>query len=142
MESIKQKLAGERNPEEEAKMDEEIRSMKRSVAARKMVTEADEAIKAGLTEESRAALEARWKEEFPRLLAMVLDPGRSRAMLNAMLAQLEAVERGGKSTHDASVAVGTVLVNSYVRPKLGMEQVPLPDSGAPAPQSTGPHADP
>jgi hypothetical protein len=63
---------------------------------------------------------------------MVNGGGYSEAMLNAMLTQLEAVELGRQTTHDASVAVGTVLVNSFVRPQLGMEQAPLPGSKKPA----------
>ena len=132
MDSIKAKLERERqNPEEAAKMDAEIRENRRSVGARAMVEAVKAALARGL---SKAAIEqelAKEKEEYPRLFDMVLDPRHSPAMLYAMLAQLEAIEKGGKSTHDASVAVGTILVNSYVRPKLGMEPVPLPDSGAP-----------
>lgn len=134
MDSIKAKLERERqNPEEGAKMDAEIRVNKRSVGARTMV----EAIKAaqalGLTKEQieTGSGFAKYKEDYPRLFAMVLDPRHSPAMLYAMLAQLESVEAGARTTHDASVAVGTILVNSFVRPKLGMEPVPLPDSGAP-----------
>jgi hypothetical protein len=134
MDSIKAKLAAEQsNPEEAAKMDADIRAQKRSVGARAMV----EAIKAaqtqGLTTEEidTGAEFAKYKEDYPRLFAMVLDPRHSPAMLFAMLAQLESVEAGMRSTHDASVAVGTILVNSFVRPKLGMEPVPLPNSGKP-----------
>jgi hypothetical protein len=134
MDSIKAKLAAEQsNPEEAAKMDADIRAQKRSVGARAMV----EAIKAaqiqGLTTEEidTGAEFAKYKEDYPRLFAMVLDPRHSPAMLYAMLAQLESVEAGARSTHDASVAVGTILVNSFVRPKLGMEPVPLPNSGKP-----------
>jgi hypothetical protein len=36
------------------------------------------------------------KEEYPKLFGMVLDPRHSPAMLYAMLAQLEAIERGAK----------------------------------------------
>ena len=129
MDSIKAKLERERqNPEEAAKMDEEIRANKRSVGARAMV----EAIKAaqarGLSKEEIEKELVKEKEDYPRLFAMVLDPRHSPAMLYAMLAQLENVEAGKKTTHDASVAVGTILVNSFVRPKLGMEPVPLPGS--------------
>ncbi len=35
-----------------------------------------------------------------------------------MLHQLERVERGAASQHDASVAVGTVLVDEIVKPQL------------------------
>ena len=132
MDSIKAKLEREKqNPEEAAKMDAEIRENKRSVGARAMVEAVKAAQARGLTKEAIEQELAKEKEEYPRLFAMVLDPRHSPAMLYAMLAQLEAIEKGGKSTHDASVAVGTILVNSYVRPKLGMDPVPLPDSTKP-----------
>jgi hypothetical protein len=35
-----------------------------------------------------------------------------------MIDQFERVERGSKSQHDASVAVGTVLVDTIVKPQL------------------------
>jgi len=134
MDSIKAKLERERqNPEDAAKMDSEVRAQRRSVGARAMVTAVKAAQAQGLTKEEidTGAEFAKHKEDYPRLFGMVLDPRHSPAMLYAMLAQLEAVEKGSLTTHDASVAVGTILVNSFVRPKLGMEQVPLPGSGAP-----------
>ena len=130
--SIKAKLAREMaNPEEGKKMDEDIRDSKRSVSARAMVEAIKAAQKRGLSKEEIEKELATEKEQSPKLFAMVLDPRHSPAMLYAMLAQLEAVEKGSKSTHDASVAVGTILVNSFVRPKLGMDPVPLPDSKKP-----------
>lgn len=132
MDSIKAKLARDReHPEEAAEMDADIRSTKRSITARSMVESIKAAQKRGLSKEAIEAELATEKEKFPKLFAMVLDPRHSPAMLYAMLAQLEAVEKGAKSTHDASVAVGTILVNSFVRPKLGMDPVPLPDSTKP-----------
>ena len=132
MDSIKAKLEREKqNPEEAAKMDAEIRENKRSVGARAMVEAVKAAQARGLTKEAIEQELAKEKEEYPRLFAMVLDPRHSPAMLYAMLAQLESVEAGARTTHDASVAVGTILVNSFVRPKLGMEPVPLPNSVTP-----------
>jgi hypothetical protein len=132
MDSIKEKLAREMaNPEEAKKMDADIRANKRSVGARALVEAVKAAQARGLTKEQIEVELAHLKTESPRLFAMVLDPRHSPAMLYAMLAQLESVEAGARTTHDASVAVGTILVNSFVRPKLGMEPVPLPDSVTP-----------
>jgi len=132
MDSIKAKLEREKaDPESAAKMDSEIRANKRSVGARALVEAIKAAQKRGLSKEEIEKELATEKEEYPKLFGMVLDPKHSPAMLYAMLAQLEAVEGGAKSTHDASVAVGTILVKSVVRPKLGMEPVPLPDSVKP-----------
>jgi hypothetical protein len=134
--SLIQKLAERQGtPEERAAMDASIREARRSVAARQMMEEVQAAQARGESAETirEAPWAARWKEDYPKLFDMLLDPGCSRAMLTAMLAQLEAVESGHRSTHLASTVVGTMLANSYVRPKLGMEPMPLPDS-APRPE--------
>jgi DNA-binding HxlR family transcriptional regulator len=87
------------NPEDAIKMDAEIRESKRSISARLLVNKVNELHDKGASkEEIEAALTAE-KAEYPKLFAMVLDPGYSRAMLSAMLNQLEAVERGRKTTH-------------------------------------------
>jgi len=128
MSTIKQKMEAEKaNPEEAAKMDADIRAAKRSAGARALVAAVTAARKRGLSQAEIETELAAEKEAYPRLFAMVCDPAHSPAMLYAMLAQLESVEAGARSTHDASVAVGTILVNSFVRPKLGMEPVPLPN---------------
>ena len=129
MDSIKAKLEREKDhPEDAAKMDADIRTNKRSVVARKLVNAIKAAQARGLSNAEIEKELAAEKEESPKLFAMCLDPKHSPAMLFAMLAQLESVEKGVRSTHDASVAVGTILVNSFVRPKLGMESVPVPGS--------------
>ena len=131
MDTVKQKLAAAAaNPEEAAKMDADIRASRRSVGARALVDAVRAARTRGLTvtQMENDSVIAPLKAAYPKMFAMVTDPEHSPAMLNAMLAQLEAIEVGRKTTHDASVHVGTVLVNEFVRPKLGMEQVPLPDS--------------
>lgn len=130
MDSIKAKIEREKqNPEDAAKMDAEIRASKRSVGARAMVAAVKDAQARGLSKEAIELELPTEKADYPRLFAMVNDPKHSPAMLYAMLAQLESVEKGARSTHDASVAVGTILVNSFVRPKLGMESAPVPGSG-------------
>ena len=137
LDSIKAKLDQERaNPEDAAKMDAEIRAAKLSVKARALV----DAVKAALKRHNVKSLTPEildsdpeglrlkaYKEAFPKLYAMVNDPRHSPAILFSMLNSLESVENEARTTHDASVVVGTVLVNSFVRPKLGMEPVPLPD---------------
>jgi hypothetical protein len=132
VDSIKAKLdaAQGRTPEDDAKMDADVRANKRSLLARQLVQMVQAAKRRGRTPEQITSdpAFAELKVEFPRLFKMLLDPRHSEAMLTSMLRQLEAVEAGGRSTHEASVAVGTILVNQFVRPKLGMEPVPLPDS--------------
>jgi hypothetical protein len=131
MSSVKAKLAeAMKNPEEAAAMDASIREAKRSVTARQMVSAVRAAAARGLGADAIRAELGSQVEEYPKLFEMVMDPSHSPAMLDAILTQLEAVEAGRRSTHDASVVVGTMLVNSFVRPKLGMEPVPLPGSAA------------
>ena len=133
MDSAIKKIADKKQtPEEAAAMDASVREAKRSVGVRKMVEEIKAAQARGLAPHEIQVELAHWEMEYPRLFAMVNGGEYSEAMLNAMLTQLEAVELGRQTTHDASVAVGTVLVNKYVRPQLGMEPVPLPDSKKPA----------
>jgi hypothetical protein len=134
MDSLTQKInsATVPSPEEQATMDASIRENRRSVGARTLVDAVRAARARGLSQTQMDEELADHKKAYPKLYSMVCDPGHSEAMLNAMLAQLEAVEAGRKSTHDASVHVGTALVNSFVRPQLGMAPVPLPGS---APQS-------
>ncbi len=135
MSNLKAKFEKMKPPtaKEAAEMDASIRENKRSVVARALVNAVRDCRARGMTPEEIEKELADQKAASPRLFAMVLDPGHSEAMLNAMLAQLEAVEAGAATTHNASVVVGTMLVNSFVRPKLGMEQVPLPDSAQPRP---------
>jgi hypothetical protein len=138
MSSVKAKLAeAMKNPEEAAEMDASIREAKRSVTARQMVSAARAAAARGLGADAIRAELGSQVEEYPKLFEMVMDPSHSPAMLDAILTQLEAVETGRRTTHDASVLVGTMLVNSFVRPKLGMEQVPLPGSAAPSAHPSG-----
>jgi len=117
------------NPETAAQIDAGVRESKRSVGARKLVEDVNKLHAKGASKETIEMDLSSQKLEYPKLFAMVLDPGYSRAMISSILDQLEAVEKGHKTTHEASVMVGTVLVNSYVRPKLGMAPSPLPGSG-------------
>jgi hypothetical protein len=127
--SVLGKLADQKQtPEEAAANDASIRESKRSVGVRQMISDIRGAEARGLAPHEIQVELTHWETEYPRLFAMVNSPECSEAILTSMLAQLEAVEGGAKSAHDASVVVGTVLVNSYVRPALGMEPVPLPGS--------------
>ena len=127
--SIMGKLADQKQtPEEAAATDASIRQAKRSVGVRQMISDIRAAQARGLAPHEIQVELSHWETEYPRLFEMVNNPECSEAILTSMLAQLEAVEAGAKSAHDASVVVGTVLVNSYVRPTLGMEPVPLPGS--------------
>ncbi len=90
---------------------------KRSVRARRMIAEVETALQTQ-NEAQVAAQFPEWQKEFPKLFEMVLRRNYSRDILNVMLEQFEKVERGAQSQHNASVAVGTVLVDRIVKPQL------------------------
>ena len=60
----------------------------------------------------------KYKAEFPSIFGMILKGEYKKDLLEMMLKQLEKVETGSVSQHDASVAVGTVLVEKIVKPQL------------------------
>ena len=92
---------------------------KKSVRARRMIQEVEAALKIG----NAASVSAQFSEhqlEFPTLFAILLRRDYPRDVLASLLSQLEKVESGQTSQHDASVAVGGVLVDRFVKPQLGL----------------------
>ena len=90
---------------------------KKSVRARRMMAELKEALKT----QNAASVAAKfpdWETEFPKLFATLLHPECPFALVEMMIVQLENVENGKTTQHDASVAVGGVLVNEFVKPQL------------------------
>ena len=90
---------------------------KKSVLARRMVHDVNEALKT----ESAAVVTSKFVEyqkEFPTLFATLLRQEYPPDVLEMMLLQLEARENGKTTQHDASVAVGTVLVDRFVKNQL------------------------
>ena len=61
---------------------------------------------------------ADFQKEFPKIFEMVLSRTYPRDLMAMMLDNLDKMERGTRSQHDASVAVGTVLVDRIVKPQL------------------------
>jgi hypothetical protein len=90
---------------------------KRSVRARRMILEVEAALETQ-TAAQVATQYAEWQKEFPKMFEMVLTRTYNRDIMGMMLDQLERVERGSTSQHNASVAVGTVLVDRIVKPQL------------------------
>jgi hypothetical protein len=89
----------------------------KSVRARRMICEVEEA----LTTQTPAQVSshfADYQKEFPKIFEMLLTRSYKREFLDMMLHHLERMERGTVSQHDASVAVGTVLVDEIVKPQL------------------------
>ena len=90
---------------------------KRSVRARRMVAE----VKSALLTESAANVAAKfvdYQKEFPTLFATLLGQDYPPDVLEMLFSQYEKIEAGQLSQHDASVAVGTVLVDRFVKNQL------------------------
>lgn len=94
----------------------------RSVKVRRLVLEVEKALES----ETPAQVSSRFVEfqtEFPRIFEMVLKRTYPRDVLEMMLRNLEKMEAGGLSQHNASVAVGGVLVDRFVKPQLAGKPV-------------------
>jgi hypothetical protein len=89
----------------------------RSVRARRMIVEVESALETQSAAQVSTQF-AEWQVEFPKLFEMVLTRTYDRNLMNMMLLHLEKVEQGISSQHDASIAVGTVLVDNIVKPQL------------------------
>jgi hypothetical protein len=90
---------------------------KRSVRVRRMIQEVELALQTQTPAQVSSQF-ADYQKEFPKLFEMVLTRTYNRVIMTLMIDQFERVERGTKSQHDASVAVGTVLVDTIVKPQL------------------------
>ena len=100
-------------------MADQTSSEPRSVRARRMVADVEQALHTQTPAQISAAVEfAEYQKEFPKLFQLLLGGAYSREIMETMLQQLERVERGASSQHDASVAVGSLLVNRIVKPQL------------------------
>ena len=89
----------------------------RSVRARRMVVGVEAALRTQ-TPAQVAAQFPEWQAEFPKLFQVLLSGAYSHDILETMLHQLERMEQGATSQHNASVAVGAVLVDRIVKPQL------------------------
>lgn len=89
----------------------------RSQKVRRYVAEVEEALR-NQTPAQVSAEYADFQTEFPRIFEMVLTRTYPRDVLEMMLRQLEKMESGSTSQHNASVAVGGVLVDRFVKPQL------------------------
>jgi len=61
---------------------------------------------------------ADFQKQFPQIFQLVLTRTYPRDIMAILLDNLDRVERGTRSQHDASVAVGTVLVDRIVKPQI------------------------
>lgn len=89
----------------------------RSQKVRRLVAEVEEALRSQTAAQVSANF-AEFQTEFPKIFEMVLTRTYPRDVLDMMLRQLEKMEGGTMSQHNASVAVGGVLVDRFVKPQL------------------------
>jgi hypothetical protein len=89
----------------------------RSVRVKRMIEEVERALETQ-TSAQVVTQYAEWQKEFPKIFEMIVARTYDRDIMRIMLEQFERVERGNTSQHDASVAVGTVLVDRIVKPQL------------------------
>ena len=89
----------------------------KSARARLMISEMEAALKVDSADTVEVNFQ-HYKTEFPSIFGMILKGGYKKDLLEMMLKQLEKMEAGTVSQHDASVAVGTVLVEKIVKPQL------------------------
>ena len=57
-------------------------------------------------------------EQYPSLLEMVTRPAFDEKSLTVMIQMLEKMGSKGTSQHEASIAVGSHLLNAYVKPQI------------------------
>jgi len=101
-------------------MDNSSGNVKKSEIARRMIKEVNDA-KLTMSPAVVAASFPEYQKEFPTLFSIINNPNPELYppnILEMMLKKLEEIESGQTSQHDASVSVGTVLVNQFVKPKL------------------------
>ena len=91
---------------------------KKSILARRMIQEVQEALK---TQTAAVVMShfLDYQKEFPKLFSVLIRGDYPPSLLEMLIAQLESVENGQTSQHDASVVVGSALVNQFVKPQIG-----------------------
>lgn len=61
---------------------------------------------------------AEFQKEFPKIFDTVLKGNYNRGFMAMMLDQMDKIEEGKTNQHEASVAVGQMLVDNIVKPQL------------------------
>lgn len=89
----------------------------RSVYVKRLVQEIEHALETQTGAQVSTQF-ADFQKDFPKIFEMVVGRNYKREFLSMMLDQLDKKERGKTTQHDASVAVGTLLVERIVKPQL------------------------
>ncbi len=94
----------------------------KSVQVRRMIDIVNAEKARGKTSKQIAEAHPEYERDFPRIFSLVNQNGNyPKDILEMMITQLEKIENGNRSQHDASVAVGSVLVDRFVKPQLGLK---------------------
>ena len=59
-----------------------------------------------------------FEHKYPTLFRKLVEEDCDREQLNFMLSKLDQVRTGNQTQHNASIDVGQVLVDKYVKPEL------------------------
>lgn len=89
----------------------------KSIRVKRMIEEVETALRSETPAQVSSCF-ADFQKEFPRIFEMVLTRTYPREILEMMISQLEKMETGNLSQHNASVHVGGVLVDRFVKPQL------------------------
>ena len=99
----------------------------KSARVREMILDIEDAMKTKTPAQIGTEF-ADYQKEFPSIFAMLLKKDYRRDILAMMVDQLDKMERGDVSQHNASVNVGTILVDRIVKPQLGNAEKTKPKS--------------
>ena len=89
----------------------------RSALLRQMILDVEEALKTKTPAQVSTEF-AEYQKDYPTVFETLLQKNYRRDILAMMVDQLDKVERGQVTQHNASVAVGTVIVDRIVKPQL------------------------
>ena len=90
---------------------------KRSVYMKRMILEIDEALETQTAAQVSAQF-GEFQKDFPKIFETLLTRNYDKEKMAFMIDMLDKKERGKTSQHDASVAVGAMLVDRIVKPQL------------------------
>lgn len=90
---------------------------RRSVYVKRMIMDIDEALETQTAAQVSSQF-GDFQKEFPKIFETLLTRTYDREKMAFMIDMLDKKERGKTTQHDASVAVGTMLVDRIVKPQL------------------------
>jgi len=89
----------------------------KSVRVRNSILEIEKALETQTAAQVSAQF-GDFQKEFPKVFDTVIKGGYNRGFMAMMLDQMDKMEHGKTNQHDASVAVGQLLVDNIVKPQL------------------------